>query len=210
MGFYTDHVLPRVIHLVLGNPDFAALRREYLGAVEGTVLEIGFGSGLSLPFYSPAVLRLYAVEPSDVAWEMAGTAVEGVRFPVERIGLSAEAIPLPDLAVDAVISAWTLCSIPDAARALREIRRVLKPGGVFRFVEHGLSPEPGVARWQRRLTPLQKRIAGGCHLDRPIDRLITDAGFQLERIDCFYARGPKIGTYLYAGAARLSAALTTQ
>ena len=201
MGFYSDRILPRLIHWVLGSRDFDKLRRQYLADVEGTVLEIGFGSGLSLPFYSPRVRRLLAIEPSDEAWRLAQPAIEKAPFPVERTGQTAEEIPLPGGSVDAAISAWTLCTIPDAGRALTEIRRVLKPGGALCFVEHGLSPEPGVARWQHRLTPLQKKVAGGCHLDRPIDALIEGAGFRLERIDRFYIQGPKIGTYLYAGRA---------
>ena len=122
-------------------------------------------------------------------------------FPVEPLGDTAESLPLPGASIDAAVSTWTLCTIPDVERALKEIRRVLRPDGQLRFVEHGRSPEPRVARWQDRLTPLQKRLAGGCHLNRPIDRLIEGAGFRLDRIDRFYVRGPKIGTYLYAGVA---------
>jgi|SRR6185369_1182315 len=153
MGFYTDHVLPRVIHLVLGNLDFAALRREYLGDIEGTVREIGFGSGLSLPFYSPAVLRLYAVEPSDVAWRLAGTAVEGVRFPVERIGLSAEAIPLPDLAVDAVDLGVDAMLNPGRGQGLTrdpadpQARRRLPPRGARPLPRGGSRPLAMAADW---------------------------------------------------------------
>jgi SAM-dependent methyltransferase len=120
---------------------------------------------------------------------------------VEFIGDTAESIPLPNGAVDAVVSTWTLCTIPDVERALAEVRRVLRPEGRFRFVEHGLAPDPGVARWQHRLTPIQKRFAGGCHLDRPIDQLVTGAGFRLDDLKKFYIRGPKIASWMYRGTA---------
>ncbi len=204
MPLYTDRLLPHLVHWVLGGREFADLRQRYLQGVSGDVLEIGFGSGLNLPWYPPGpagVARLYAVEPSDEAWRMARQAIEAAPFPVERIGSTAETLPLSDASVDAVASTWTLCTIPDVENALREVRRVLKPGGAFHFVEHGRSPEPRVARWQDRLTPLQKRLAGGCHLNREIDRLIEGAGLRLERIDRFYIPGPKVGTYLYAGEA---------
>ena len=202
MPLYTDRLLPHLVHWMLRGREFADLRQKYLLGVSGNVLEIGFGSGLNLPWYPAEVTRVRAVEPSDEAWKMARPAVEAAPFPVERIGRSAEAIPLPDASVDAAVSTWSLCTIPDIGRALREVRRVLKPGAPFRFVEHGRSPEPRVARWQDRLTPLQKRLAGGCHLNREIDRLIGDAGLRLKRIDRFYIPGPRIGTYLYAGEAR--------
>lgn len=201
MRLYTDRLLPHLVHWMLGGREFADLRQKYLLGVSGNVLEIGFGSGLNLPWYPAGVTRVYAVEPSDEAWKMARQAVESAPFPVERIGTTAETLPLPDASVDAAVSTWSLCTIPDVGRALRELRRVLKPGAPFRFVEHGRSPEPRVARWQDRLTPLQKRLAGGCHLNREIDRLIEDAGLRLEKIDRFYIPGPKIGTCLYAGEA---------
>lgn len=202
MPLYTDRLLPHLVHWLLGSHEFAELRRKYLLGVSGNVLEIGFGSGLNLPWYPAGVTRLYAVEPSDEAWKMAREVIEAAPFPVERIGRSAEAIPLPEASVDAAASTWSLCTIPDVGRALREVRRVLKPGAPFRFVEHGRSPEPRVARWQDRLTPIQKKLAGGCHLNREIDHLIEAAGLRLERIDRFYVAGPRIGTYLYAGEAR--------
>ncbi|HEX9943493.1 MAG TPA: class I SAM-dependent methyltransferase [Thermoanaerobaculia bacterium] len=201
MSLYGERVLPRLIHWALGSRELLDLRRKYLEGTSGAVLEVGFGSGLNLPFYSQDVRQLYAIEPSTGAWELARDAVAAAPFPVERAGETAESIPLPDASVGAAVSTWTLCTIPDAGRALREIRRVLVPGGAFRFIEHGRSDEPRVARWQDRLTPLQKRLAGGCHLNRRIDELIAGAGFRLERLDRFYVRGPKIGTYLYAGRA---------
>lgn len=201
MPLYTDRLLPHLVHWMLRGHEFAELRQKYLLGISGDVLEIGFGSGLNLRWYPEGVTKVYAVEPSDEAWKMARPAVAAAPFPVERIGTTAETIPLPDASVDAAVSTWSLCTIPDVGKALREVRRVLKPGAPFRFVEHGRSPEPRVARWQDRLTPIQKRLAGGCHLNREIDRLIEDAGLRLEKIDRFYIRGPKIGTYLYAGEA---------
>lgn len=207
MPLWTDRILPRLVHCALRSPEIGEVRSRYLGGVrpvDGTVLEIGFGSGLNLPHLSGEVVKLYAVEPSDTAWELARKAVERAPFPVERIGGiagTAEAIPLPDASVDHAVSAFTLCTIPGVAQALAEVRRVLRPGGTFRFVEHGRSPEPRVARWQDRLTPLQKRVAGGCHLNRDIEGLIRGAGFRIERLDRFHVKGPKVATHVYAGTA---------
>jgi ubiquinone/menaquinone biosynthesis C-methylase UbiE len=199
--FYRERILPRLVHRTLGGSEYRRLREEYLDGVSGMVLEVGFGSGLNLPFYSDRVRALYALEPSPGARELARKVIAGAPFPIDLAGETAEVIPLSEGSIDVAVSTWTLCTIPEVQRALGEIRRVLKPGGALRFVEHGLSPEPRVARWQDRLTPLQKRLAGGCHLNRRIDELITGAGFKLERLDRFYVRGPKIGTYLYAGRA---------
>jgi ubiquinone/menaquinone biosynthesis C-methylase UbiE len=201
MRLYTDRFLPHLVHWMLRGGTFRQLRQECVRGLSGTVLEVGFGSGLNLPWYPREVTRLWFLEPSPEARRMAREAIAAAPFPVEPLGDTAESIPLAEASVDAVVSTWTLCTIPDVETALREMRRVLRPGGQFRFVEHGRSPEPRVARWQDRLTPLQKRLAGGCHLNRPIDRLIEGAGFRLDRIDRFYVRGPKIGTYLYAGVA---------
>jgi ubiquinone/menaquinone biosynthesis C-methylase UbiE len=201
MPFYTDRVLPHLVHWTLRGGPFDKLRQECVAGLSGTVLEVGFGSGANLPYYPREVARLWIIEPSAEARRMARQAIAAAPFPVEPLGETAESIPLPDASVDAVVSTWTLCTIPDVERALQELRRVLRPGGAFRFVEHGRSPDARVARWQDRLTPLQKRLAGGCHLNRPIDRLIESAGFRLDRIERFYVRGPKVGTYLYAGTA---------
>jgi ubiquinone/menaquinone biosynthesis C-methylase UbiE len=201
MAFYTDRILPRFVHLTLGSRRFRQLREETVRGLSGTVLEVGFGSGLNLPYYSKEVSRLLAIEPARGGLRLARKAIAAASFPVEHVGDTAEDIPLPRGAVDAVVSTWTLCTIPDAARALREIRRVLKPEGTFHFLEHGHSPEPRIARWQDRLTPLQKLLAGGCHLNRPIDRMMEEAGFRFQAIDRFYGPGPKVVMYFYAGVA---------
>ena len=201
MAFYTDRILPHCVHLALGSRRFRQLREETVRGLSGTVLEVGFGSGLNLPYYSKEVSRLLTIEPARGGLCLARRAIEAVSFPVEHVGDTAEEIPLPDGSIDAVVSTWTLCTIPDSARALREIRRVLKPEGSFHFLEHGHSPEPRIARWQDRLTPLQKILAGGCHLNRPIDRMIEEAGFRFEAIERFYGPGPKVVMYFYAGVA---------
>lgn len=200
MPLWKDRILPRLVHCALRSREIGEVRSRYLGGIDGTVLEIGFGSGLNLP-YLGNIGKLYAVEPSETAWKMAREAIERVPFPVERIAETAEAIPLPDASVDHAVSAFTLCTIPGVAQALAEVWRVLRPGGTLRFVEHGRSPEPRVARWQDRLTPLQKRAAGGCHLNRDIEELIRGAGFRIERLDRFHVQGPKIATHVYAGTA---------
>jgi SAM-dependent methyltransferase len=202
MGFYGDWFLPRAIDWTLGSQDFQELRRKCVEGISGVALEIGFGSGLNLPYYPRDVRKLYAVEPAEEAWKLAGEAVAAAPFPVEWVGTTAESLPLPDGCVDVVVSTFTLCTIPDAGGALREIRRVLRPGGVFRFVEHGLSADRRVARWQDLLTPIQKRLAGGCHLNRRIGPLITEAGLRIGRMDNFYLRRPKVVMCIYAGEAQ--------
>jgi ubiquinone/menaquinone biosynthesis C-methylase UbiE len=182
-----------------------AERRKFIPLASGTVLEVGVGSGLNLPFYGPKVQKLYALDPSRALWKMARKRVEEAPFPVEFLAASAERIPLEDTSVDTVVTTWTLCTIPDPLQALTDMRRVLKPEGRLIFVEHGHSPDPGVLAWQNRLTPVWKRIGGGCHLNRKIDDLIADAGFDIAQIDRGYSRGPKPMTYLYKGFARCAA-----
>ena len=201
MGFYSDKILPRIINRFMDHEDFVAHRKPCLAGVSGEVLEIGFGSGLNLPHYPPEVRKLYAVDPAMLGRRLAEDRIAASSIAVEFVGLDGEAIPLPEATVDAAVSTWTLCSIPDPAQALGEIRRVLKPGGRYHFVEHGRSPEPRVARWQDRLTPIQKRLGGGCHLNRKIDALVLAAGFEMEQLENVYMKGPKIGTYLYKGVA---------
>jgi ubiquinone/menaquinone biosynthesis C-methylase UbiE len=201
MALWKDRILPWFTHAALRTRQFREIRSRYLGGAEGEVLEIGFGSGLNVPHLSDRVRRLYAVEPADAAWRIAQSAVRAAPFPVERTGRTAEAIPLPDGSVDEVISSFSLCTIPDVERALAEVRRVLRPGGVFRFVEHGRSEDPRLSRWQDRLDPIQQRLAGGCHLNREPDRLLREAGFRIDRLDRFTVPGPRVIMSLYGGAA---------
>lgn len=203
MSLWKDRILPWFTHAALRTRQFQELRAEYLGGAEGEVLEIGFGSGLNVPHLSSEVLKLYAVEPADAAWRIARHAVERAPFPVVRTGRTAEAIPLPDASVDEAISSFSLCTIPDVERALAEVRRVLRPGGIFRFVEHGRSDDPRISRWQDRLDPIQRRLAGGCHLNREPDRLLREAGFRIERLDRFEVPGPRVIMSLYGGGASI-------
>jgi ubiquinone/menaquinone biosynthesis C-methylase UbiE len=203
VGLYSELLLPRCLDWVMGRREFSELRPRCVGAVEGRVLELGFGSGHNLPFYPARVAVLYALEPSDLARRLAARRVAAAGFPVEMLEVGAERVPLADASVDHVVSTWTLCTVADAASALAEVRRVLAPGGRLHFLEHGRSHDPRVARWQDRLTPLQKRLAGGCHLNRPIDELVRAAGFVLEELEEFeLPRAPRVAGHMYAGVAR--------
>lgn len=189
MGVYTEQVVPRIVNVVCDTKEPRRLRARLCEELAGEVVEIGFGSGLNVPHYPPAVTRVDAVEPSDVGWRLAGRRLAAATVPVERSGLDGQALPFPDDRFDVALSTWTLCTIPDVAAALREVRRVLKPGGTFHFLEHGLAPDTSVQRWQRRLDPLQQRLFGGCHLTRPIAELVTGAGFTTTELDAFYEEG---------------------
>lgn len=201
MRCYREQILPRLTDLALSGRELAALRARAAAGLEGEVLEVGFGSGRNVPHYPPRVVRVRAVDPATVGRKLAAGRVAVSPVPIEFVGLDGEDLPLEDRSIDHALSTWTLCTIPDVRLALGEIRRVLRPGGVLHFLEHGLSPDPAVARWQHRLTPLQRRIAGGCHLDRPIDRLITDAGFAITSIENHYLKGPKVFGFMYEGTA---------
>jgi ubiquinone/menaquinone biosynthesis C-methylase UbiE len=202
MGVYQDQILPVLINLAMRQRNLAAYRRRVVPAAEGRVLEIGIGSGLNLPFYSQTVELVIGIDPSPKLLLMARQAARSALQPIILIESSAEAIPLEDSSVDTVVTTWTLCSIPDVLCSLREMRRVLKPGGRLLFVEHGRASDPSVRRWQDYLTPAWKRLGGGCHLNRAIGTLIEGAGFQFERIETGYMRGPRPLTFMYEGSAR--------
>ena len=189
MGIYGDHVLPRIVNCACGLKTADPLRQRVCEGLEGDVVEIGFGSGLNVPFYPEGVSRVAAVEPADVGWKLAEKRLEASSSPVERSGLDGQSLPFEDNSYDSALATWTLCTIPDVATALREVRRVLKPGGTLHFVEHGLAPDEKVRRWQHRLEPVQKRLFGGCHLTRPIVQLLTTAGFTIADVDVFYEDG---------------------
>jgi ubiquinone/menaquinone biosynthesis C-methylase UbiE len=208
MAMWRDHVVPRIVDKACARPEFAGPRRQALAGLRGEVVEIGFGSGHNLAHYPPGVDRVVAVEPSMVARRLAERRVAASPITVEYVELDRQAIDLPENSADAAVSTFTLCTIPDVTRALGELARVLRPGGRMHFLEHGLSPDPKVAAWQHRLTPLQKRLVGGCHFDRPIAELITSAGFRLIELENSYLPGPKTPSYIYRGVAEPRAAAT--
>jgi ubiquinone/menaquinone biosynthesis C-methylase UbiE len=200
MGFYASHVLPHLINLAMRSQHLVPYRKRVLSQAEGRVLEIGLGSGMNLPFYPAAATEIFGLDPHPQLLAMARARERGLL--VTAYEGSAESIPLDDRSFDTVVMTWTLCSIPDAPRALQEVRRVLKPGGQLLFVEHGVAPEPKVQRWQRRLTPVWKRITGGCHLDRPVERLVRQSGFEIASLETGYMQGPNPMTFTYEGRAR--------
>jgi ubiquinone/menaquinone biosynthesis C-methylase UbiE len=200
--FYRDRIVPRLVNLACGTKANEALRRQVCAGLHGRVIEIGFGSGLNVPFYPRAVDQVDAVEPADLAWKMAGKRIGAARTPVTRAWLDGQSLPFRDATYETALSTWTLCTIPDVDSALHELVRVLKPGGVLHFVEHGLAPHDDVRRWQHRLEPVQKRLAGGCHLTRPVTHMLKSAGFTITQLDEFYEPGiPKSFGALAVGEA---------
>ncbi|MGQ4617129.1 methyltransferase domain-containing protein [Nocardia sp. R7R-8] len=192
MGVYAEHVLPRIVDLSCGLRELAPLRERVCAGLHGQVVELGFGSGLNVPFYPATVVSVRAVEPADLGWRLASERVAAATVPVERAGLDGQALPFPDDAFDCALSTWTMCTIPDIAAALAEVRRVLVPGGTLHFIEHGLAPDEKVRVWQNRMNPVQKRLFGGCHLNRDIRGLVADAGFDIRDAESFYsANGPR-------------------
>ena len=202
MGFYREQVLPRFQDKVMARKPNRAVRARVCAGMQGEVVEIGFGTGLNARYYPAEVTKVVAIEPSRVCMHIAEARITKSSVPVEYGGLTGERLELPSGAFDAVLSTWTLCTIPNMDTALEEIRRVLKPGGSFHFVEHGHAPDKNVARWQERLEPMNKRLAGGCHLTRHMSEAIEGAGFEIETIDTYYFKGePKPMGYTYEGRA---------
>ena len=204
MSIYQDRVLPYLIHLSMRQGNLATYRQRLLSAADGRILEIGVGSGHNFRYYSERANHVIGLDPSPKLLSMARETIrsQAFPFPVELLQASAEAIPLRSGSLDTVVTTWTLCTIPNVTSALAEMCRVLKPDGRFLFVEHGLSPDPAVRRWQDRLTPIWKRISGGCHLNRAISQLVQDAGFRIDRIETGYMKGLQPMTYMYEGFAR--------
>lgn len=202
MGFYGKHILPRLTHMAMRQQQLAPYRHRTVSAAEGCVLEIGVGSGLNLPFYSDKVERVIGLDPSAELLRRAADTARGVSPDVELIEGVAERIPLEGGCADSAVVTWSLCSVADPAQVLDELRRVLKPTGRLHFVEHGRAPEDNVRRWQDRMTPIWRRCAGNCHLNRPVDSLIEECGFKMERLGTGYARGPRPMTFMYEGLAR--------
>lgn len=201
MWFYDTHILPRLTHLAMRQEQLRPYRERVVSAVSGRVLEVGIGSGLNLPLYPDAVDRVIGVDPSPGLLCLATEASRRSSPETELIEGTAENLPLEDGSVDCAVVSWTLCSVTDPSRALAEIRRVLKPGGVFSFVEHGLAPEPRIRQWQQWLTPVWCRCAGNCHLNRPTASLVEGGGFRMHSLETGYARGPKPIAFMYEGLA---------
>ena len=201
VGIYADQIVPRVTDIVMARKDFTSIRARVVAALDGDVLEVGFGSGLNVPQYPPTIRRVRAVDPATLGRKLAADRVAASRVPVEYVGLDGQELPIDSDCVDHVLSTWTLCTIPDAKRALNEIHRVLRSGGSFHFVEHGRSPDAKVATWQDRLTPIQRRIAGGCHLNRSINEMVAESGLDLTEMNNYYVKGPKAFGYMFEGVA---------
>jgi ubiquinone/menaquinone biosynthesis C-methylase UbiE len=202
MGFYQEQLLPRLQDTVMARKPNRVVRARVCEGLHGAVVEVGFGTGLNAPWYPNDVMKVVAIEPSRVCMRIAEPRIAETSVPIEYGGLTGERLDLPSAEFDAVLSTWTLCTIPNLEAALAEMRRVLKPGGSFHFVEHGHAPDDKVARWQARLEPMNKRVAGGCHLTRHISEDIERAGFEIEEIETYYFKGePKPLGYTYEGRA---------
>lgn len=203
MGWWREQVVPRIADKALGMAEVHKLRERAFSGVAGDVLEVGFGSGLSLQHY-PQVDGVWAVEPSEVAWRLAQPRIAAAGKSVHRAGLDGQSLDLPNDRFDAVVSSFSMCTIPDLDAALAEIFRVLRPAGALYFVEHGRSADTKVAKWQDRLQPINGRLAAGCHIDRAIDRHLDDSPLSVEMLDNFYSKGPKPFSYVFLGRARKS------
>ncbi|MHB8378355.1 MAG: class I SAM-dependent methyltransferase [Acidimicrobiales bacterium] len=202
MGIYADYVLPRLQDKVMKRKETVEVRRRVCSGLSGDVVEIGFGTGRNVPYFPSDVRRVLAIEPSRLCMRLAAARIAASSTDVELAGLTGEHVDLPTESIDAVLSTWTLCTIPNLGVALEEVRRVLKPGGTFHFVEHGHAPDATTARWQRRIEPLNKKVAGGCHLTRRVPEFLTEAGFRIDHLDSYYFEGePKVFGYTFEGQA---------
>jgi len=202
MWLYDRYVLPHLVQFTCGLKPARLQRRKVVPGASGTVLEIGFGSGLNLPFYrSDSVEKIWALEPADEMWALAGEQLAASSIPVERVAASAEEIPLEEASADTVLVTYSLCTVPDIASGLAEVKRVLKPGGSLIFCEHGAAPDETVLRWQNRLNPLWRHLAGGCNLNRHIPSLLESAGFEIAELDTMYIPGWRPATFNYWGRA---------
>jgi len=202
MSFYADHVFPHLMDWTLGTRRFQELREQALASAQGHVLEIGFGTGLNLPHYPQAVTSLTALDPATLLPRKVARRISRGSLPVKLVRLSAEMLPFEDGRFDCAVSTWTLCTIPNPVAALREVRRVLKPGGTYVFLEHGRSDDAWVAKWQDFFNPIERVIACGCNLNRPIDALISQGGLKIDRLDRFLLPGvPRIVGEMYRGLA---------
>ncbi|PLW69402.1 class I SAM-dependent methyltransferase [Pseudohalioglobus lutimaris] len=204
MGFYEKHILPHFINCACGSKPMMKQREKVVPHARGTVLEIGIGTGLNLPYYQASqVERLIGLDPSEESWVLAGERAAHVDFDVEFIGLPGEEIPLDENSVDTVLVTFSLCTIPDPVAALRGMRRVLRPEGELLFCEHGLAPDSGVVKWQNRINGIWGKIAGGCHINRDIPALLDAGGFTVTNLEQQYIPGtPRIAGYNYWGGAR--------
>jgi ubiquinone/menaquinone biosynthesis C-methylase UbiE len=201
MGLYAEQVLPRLIDRMCGSSGMIRWRQRTTAGLEGQLVEIGFGTGLNLAHLSTSVTRVYAVEPSAAALRLARRRNPDFDARVTHVGLDGGSIGLDDESCDAALCTFTLCTVPDPLRALSEIHRVLRPGGRFHFLEHGIAPDGATARWQRRLDPWERRLADGCSLTRDPLTLVADAGFTVEVVRQRYAKGPKPWSYFTLGHA---------
>ncbi len=205
MAIYRDLVFPRIMNLLMDNKQNRKTRARVCGGLEGEVVEIGFGTGLNLPHLPRGVTLLRAVEPSQLGVQIARDRIAVAHVPVQVVGLDGQSLPFEDRSTDEILSTWTLCTIPDALAALREVRRVLRPGGALHFVEHGAAPDAGVRRWQDRLNGVQQRVGCGCNLNRDIPALIRAAGLTISHLDTYYSPGePKPFGATYEGVATVT------
>jgi ubiquinone/menaquinone biosynthesis C-methylase UbiE len=201
MGWYDEKVLPRFINVSLGSKRFIPMRQRVASGLFGDVVEVGFGSGLNVPYYPASVRSVKAIEPSALGKRLATERVAASHASIEFVGLDGARLPLEDESADHVLTTWTLCTIPDVESALQEMKRVLRPAGTVHFLEHGRSPDQKVARAQDRWTPLNRRLGGGCHLNRPILDLLRASGLEVTKIENYSIKGPKVVGYMYEGSA---------